>query len=320
MPARRDDGPMARSKPRPTLDRRAVAKALSRCANATVAEALAAASDPANGEFARRIGITGAPGTGKSTLISHLVRRRLAGAKRVGVLAIDPTSPLSGGAILGDRVRMDAAVRDGRVFVRSLASRSAHDGLTDNIADLLAVMDHHAFDEVILETVGVGQTDYAVRVLVDTVVLVLDPESGDQIQAMKAGLMETADIYVIHKADLPRTRQVANDVRAILARGAARAGWQPAVIETSAAHADAIDELARLIDGHQTWLAEHRDPVSVFRARRALRVTELLFRRVRELVEASGPAGLDCSIAEIYADVVGKLYADQQRVRESPST
>src|SRR5262249_53723903 len=182
---------------RPALDRRAVAKALTRCANATVSEALATASDPANGSFARRIGITGDPGTGEGTLISQLAQRRLATAERLGVLAIDPTSPFSGGAILGDRVRMDAVLQDERVFIRSFASRSAHGGLTDNVSDLLAVMDRHAFDEVILETVGVGQTEYTVRVLVDTVVLVLIPESGDQIQAMKAGLMETADIYVV---------------------------------------------------------------------------------------------------------------------------
>src|SRR5262252_2480945 len=155
------------------LDRRALARALSRAANATVSQALVAAAEPANGDLARRIGITGAPGTGKSTLISQLVQRRLARAERLGVLAIDPTSPFSGGAILGDRIRMDAVVQDDRVFIRSFASRSAHDGLTDNVVDLLAVMDRHGFDEVILETVGVGQTEYAVKALVDTVVLVL---------------------------------------------------------------------------------------------------------------------------------------------------
>jgi LAO/AO transport system kinase len=169
-------------------------------------------------------------------------------------------------------------------------------------------MDRHAFDEVILETVGVGQTEYAVRVLVDTVVLVLIPESGDQIQAMKAGLMETADIYVVNKADLPNARQVANDVRAILARSAARSsGWRPAVVETSAEHAKSIDELSRLIDGHQAWLAGRRDRVSVFRTRRALQVTSLLFRRVRELVDAGGPARLDRPIREIYGDIVSQL-------------
>jgi LAO/AO transport system kinase len=306
---------METSRSRTALDRRAVARALSRSANATVAQALVAASDPASGEVARRIGITGAPGTGKSTLISHLVRRRLAGVERLGVLAIDPTSPFSGGAILGDRVRMDAVVQDERVFIRSFASRSAHDGLTDNVAELLAVMDRHAFDEVILETVGVGQTEYTVRVLVDTVVLVLIPESGDQIQAMKAGLMETADIYVVNKADLPGARQVTNDVRAILARGAARSsGWRPAVVETSAQDADSIDALSRLVDDHQAWLVGRRDRTSVSRTRRALQVTELLFRRVRELVEAGEPAQLDRPISEIYAEIVRQMIDDGQRV------
>ena len=290
------------------LDRRAIARALSRAANATVSQALVAAAEPANGDLARRIGITGAPGTGKSTLISQLVRRRLARAERLGVLAIDPTSPFSGGAILGDRIRMDAVVQDERVFIRSFASRSAHDGLTDNVADLLAVMDRHAFDEVILETVGVGQTEYAVRALVDTVVLVLIPESGDQIQAMKAGLMETADIYVVNKADLPGAGRVANHVRAILARSAARSGgWRPAVVETSSEDPGSIDELSRTVDRHQLWLADHREPSSVFRERRALEVTALLFRRVRELVAAGKPAQLNRPLFELYADIVRKM-------------
>jgi len=305
---------MESSRSRPALDRRAVAKALSRSADATVSQALVAVSEPLSGELARRIAITGAPGTGKSTLISQLVRRRLAGAERLGVLAIDPTSPFSGGAILGDRVRMDGLIQDERVFIRSFASRSAHDGLTDNVADLLAVMDRHGFDEVILETVGVGQTEYAVRVLVDTVVLVLIPESGDQIQAMKAGLMETADIYVVNKADLPNARQVANDVRAILARSAARSGWRPAIVETSSPDAAGIDELSRIIDHHQRWLAGNRDRSSVFRARRALQVTGLLFRRVRELVEAGEAAQLDRPVAEIYAEIVRRMLDDGLRV------
>lgn len=148
---------------------------MSRCANATVPDILADSGKPASGGSARRIGITGAPGAGKSTLISELVRHRVEGAEWLGILAIDPTSPFSGGAILGDRVRMDNVVQDSRVFIRSFASRSAHDGLTDNVAGLLGVMDRHAFDEVILETVGVGQANYAVRIMVDTLILILTP-------------------------------------------------------------------------------------------------------------------------------------------------
>jgi GTPase len=238
------------------LDRRALGRALSRCADASVADVLDGWR-PLAASGARRIGITGAPGTGKSTLISHLARHRLGTAGRLGVLAIDPTSPYSRGAILGDRIRMDAVIDDPNLFIRSLASRHAHDGLADNIADLMSIMDRHGFDEVILETVGVGQTEYGVRALVDTVVLVLIPGSGDHIQAMKAGLMETADIYVVNKADLPQAGKVASEVRATLATAARTGGpgasqdlWQPRVLETSATDAASVARLSAAIDDH----------------------------------------------------------------------
>jgi len=147
-------------------DRRALAEALSRSANATVAEILSRWEEQPMQGIARRVDTTGAPGTGKSSLFSHLIRRRLNRSARLGLLAIDPTSPFSRGAILGDRVRMDAVVQNERLFIRSFASRHAHDGLTDNIVDLPTIMDAHGFDEVILEAVGVGQSEYAVRTLV----------------------------------------------------------------------------------------------------------------------------------------------------------
>ena len=184
--------------------RRALSRALSRIANADVSETLAQqnASTPAT---LSRIGITGAPGAGKSTLIARLAHLRKGVDRKIAVLAIDPTSPVSQGSILGDRIRMDSIADDPDIFIRSIPSRRAHDGLTDNTADLLNAMEGHGFDEVILESVGVGQAEYTIRTLVDTVVLVLLPESGDAIQAMKAGILEMADIYVVNKADL-RTR------------------------------------------------------------------------------------------------------------------
>jgi LAO/AO transport system kinase len=292
---------------RPVLDRRAVAKALSRCANATVRDVLADGCNGAAGRSARRIGITGAPGAGKSTLISQLVRHRAEKAEWMGVLAIDPTSPFSGGAILGDRVRMDNVVQNDGVFIRSFASRSAHDGLTDNVAGLLGVMDRHAFDEVILETVGVGQTDYAVRVMVDTLILILTPESGDYVQAMKAGLMETADIYVINKADRPNARQVANDVRAVLARTQASAGWRPSVLEASSHRPDSVEELSRAIDLHQQWFGESQDQPSIMRKRRARQIAELVRRRVDELIDHGDTARFDRPLSATYAEIVSQL-------------
>jgi len=153
----------------------------------------------------RRIALTGAPGSGKSTLVGALAHFRLNADPdlRMGVLAVDPTSRYSGGAILGDRIRMDAIGTSDRLFIRSLASRRTGAGLADNMAVILNLLGEFGFDETITETVGAGQVDCAVRELADTVILVINPESGDAIQAMKAGIMEAADIYVVNKADLP---------------------------------------------------------------------------------------------------------------------
>lgn len=289
------------------LDRRKLGRALSRSADATVAEMLER-WQPAPDEAARRIGITGAPGTGKSTLISHLARHRLAGGGRLGVVAVDPSSPYSSGAILGDRIRMDAIVDDPNLFIRSLASRHAHDGLADNIADLLSIMDAHDFDEVILETVGVGQTEYGVRALVDTLVLVLIPESGDQIQAMKAGLMETADLYVVNKADLPKAGKVANEVRAALARSAeAQAAWTPRVLEVSSSDPASIARLSASIDEHNGWVRANRDAQAIRQLRQRYHVGELVRRRLTELVEQADPALMDRSLPQVYAELVSRL-------------
>ena len=296
--------------PRPDrrdLNRRRLGQALSCSADASVAESLVRWQSASGGQ-ARRIGITGAPGTGKSTLISHLARHRLPSAARLGVLAVDPSSPYSRGAILGDRIRMDAVVDDPNLFIRSLASRHAHDGLADNIADLLSIMDVHGFDEVILETVGVGQTEYGAKALVDTFVLVLIPESGDQIQAMKAGLMETADIYVVNKADLPRAGKVAGEVRAALARAADAVGsWRPRVLETAATDAASIARLSTVIDEHHAWAIAHRDRAAVQRLRQRYHVGELVRRRISELIEDADDALLDRPLPDLYAELLRRL-------------
>ncbi|CAO3436337.1 ArgK/MeaB family GTPase [Azospirillum doebereinerae] len=308
MTALPQDGPQEDLHGRRDLDRRSLGRALSRSADAGVAESLERWRPPPAGQSARRIGITGAPGTGKSTLISHLARHRLPSAGRLGVLAVDPSSPYSRGAILGDRIRMDAVVDDPGLFIRSLASRHAHDGLADNIADLLSIMDAHGFDEVILETVGVGQTEYGAKALVDTFVLVLIPESGDQIQAMKAGLMETADVYVVNKADLPRAGKVASEVRATLARsGDTDGSWRPRVLEASATDAASVARLSAAIDEHHAWASAHRDREAVQRLRKRHHIGELVRRRVAELVEDADEALLDRPLPELYAELLRRL-------------
>lgn len=272
---------------RPPVDRRALGKALSRIANASVAEALAGAA-PATataGTGVHRIGVTGPPGAGKSTLISRLARRRLDAGRTVGVVAIDPTSPYTQGAILGDRIRMDQVAEDPRLFIRSLASRGAHDGLADNIADVLAILDRYPFDEVILETVGVGQAEYAVRTLVDTLALVLIPESGDQIQAMKAGMLETADIYVVNKADLPGAEKIASELRAVTKRRrVSRAGWDAPVILAGARDTNGIAALDDAVTAHRAWAQVHVEAEPTRRRRAEYHLKSLVGRSVAEIL------------------------------------
>lgn len=276
------------------INRRALGRALSRIADASVEEALAGLVEPP-ARSARRIGITGPPGAGKSTLISGLARRRLDRGRSLGIVAIDPTSPFSHGAILGDRIRMEEIGDDPRLFIRSLASRGAHDGLADNIPDILLTMDAHGFDEVVLETVGVGQAEYGVRLLVDTVVLVLIPESGDQIQAMKAGVLETADIYVVNKADLPGARKIAAELRGVLKiRRRLGATWEPPVILASAQDGEGVGALDEAVERHLEWLASTREPSELRRARARYHLQSLFARRIAEILE-SVPEILDGS-------------------------
>ena len=286
-----------------------MSRALSRVANATVAETLEQQSNlPEQALY--RIGVTGAPGAGKSTLISHLASRRVAHGARVAVVAIDPTSPLSQGSILGDRIRMDAVSNDPNIFIRSIPSRRAHDGLADNTADLLWAMEGHDFDEVIVETVGVGQAEYSIRAIVDTVVLVLLPESGDAVQAMKAGLLEMADIYVVNKADLPGAELMAGDIAATAARQANGGdGWVPPVLQTSSRDADSFGALDAAIEAHRAWRAERVDSEAVRRARIRYQVQGLIARRAEELLEVMPAADLDQPPKEIYRALLRRLAA-----------
>ena len=287
--------------------RREMSQALSRVANATVAETLEQQGKLPE-QTLYRIGVTGAPGAGKSTLISRLASRRVARGARVAVVAIDPTSPVSQGSILGDRIRMDAVSDDPNIFIRSIPSRRAHDGLADNTADLLSAMEGHGFDEVIVETVGVGQAEYSVRAIVDTVVLVLLPESGDAVQAMKAGLLEMADIYVVNKADLPGADLMAGDIAATAARHAnGPDDWTPPVLQTSSRDADSFAALDAAIEAHRAWRQDRVDGDAVRRSRIRYQVQGLIGRRAEELLETMPDAELDRSPKEIYQALLRQL-------------
>lgn len=279
-----------------SLDRRALGIALSRIADATVWQSLAAQSSPA--ARARRIAITGAPGAGKSTLVGLVAMQRLAG-QRIGVLAIDPSSPRSGGAILGDRVRMDELAGSAELYIRSLGSRSATDGLTDNLPDMLDVMDTFDFDEVIVETVGVGQAEYAVRSQVDTVVLVLLPDSGDIVQAMKAGIMEMADIFVVNKSDLSGANRMATDIKRIAAlTKPTPGGWSPPVVLTAAQSPQSIADLSAAIDRHRTWLNTSERAADLTLERARYRLKRAMERMVGSRLAAMGQHAFDRPMAE----------------------
>lgn len=288
------------------LDRRGLARGLTRAGRASVDENLAEAETRA-ADPAMRIGVTGPPGAGKSTLIAKLAAARLSHRGRIGVLAIDPSSPLSQGSILGDRIRMDEVAANPNIYIRSMPSRHAHDGLADNMTEMLAVMDRHGFDDVILETVGIGQADYTIRTLVDTVILVLVPESGDAVQAMKAGIMEMADIYVVNKADRPGAQRTASDIESVLTLKQTDPGdWRPPVLLTSSKDGD-LTALDQAIEAHRDWRRDRIDRAAHRRGRVRYHVESLISRRVEELLEDAGPALLDQSLREIYTDLVRRL-------------
>jgi len=237
---------------------------------------------------ARIIGLTGAPGVGKSTVTSALVGAFRAAGGRVAVLAVDPTSPFTGGALLGDRVRMQDHATDDQVFIRSMASRGHLGGLAASTPQAIRVLDAAGFELIIIETVGVGQAEVAIASLADSVAVLLAPGMGDAIQAAKAGILEVADLFVVNKADKPDTQQVVRDLRNMIALAQHKKGdWKPPIVTTVAVKGEGIDELVCRLEEHWSWLTSTGELKKRRLARAREELTALAFAELRGRLAAS---------------------------------
>src|SRR5688500_8787198 len=294
---------------------------------------------------ARRIGVTGPPGAGKSTLTTQLISTYRAAGLKVGVIAVDPTSPFTGGALLGDRVRMESVALDPGVYIRSLATRGSLGGISSATRSVADVLDAFGFDRILMETVGVGQSELEIARTADTSVVVLVPESGDSIQAMKAGLMEVADVFVINKADRPGADKLAQELEVMLhmrlgempqnaghhgvsrksVQKAARQGvqekaeetgsWAIPVLKTTAQSGEGIEELARTLDRHRVYLDDSGELSRRRQARLAERVRAVVERRLQRLAWRLGP-GEEILSESLQALESGELspYAVAERI------
>jgi len=257
---------------------------------------------------AYRIGFTGPPGAGKSSLVYRISRLLRAKGKEIGIIAVDPTSPFSGGALLGDRIRMQKLSDDPGIFVRSLASRGSLGGIsncTDEVADLL---DAFGKELVLIETVGVGQSELEIAEKAHTVVVILVPESGDGIQAMKAGLMEIGDIFVMNKSDHPDAIRAARELEdSLRIKDIPQGFWRPPVVLASATQEKGIDEIAERIEEHRRYLEEKG--MLAAKRRRILfsRVRDAFMERMERRIwdNPKVRAAIDTRMEEVYAGRLG---------------
>jgi LAO/AO transport system kinase len=284
---------------------RAVARLISLVENdSPQLRAVAAALAPHAGH-AQVVGLTGAPGVGKSTTTSALVAALRSAGKTVAVLAVDPSSPFSGGALLGDRVRMQDHATDSGVFIRSMASRGQLGGLSAAVPQALRVLDVAGCDVVLVETVGVGQAEVEIASLADTTLLVLAPGMGDGIQAAKAGIIEVADIFVVNKADREGADQVARDLRYMQSLGGRhsdKGAWRPPIVKTSAARNEGIEDVVAAIEKHRGWMQDHDELERRRRARAATEIEAIAVGEVRQRFAAvHGSAALDAAAARVVA-------------------
>ena len=233
------------------------------------------------------VGLTGSPGVGKSTSTSALVTAYRKAGKRVAVLAVDPSSPFSGGALLGDRVRMQDHATDPGVYIRSMATRGHLGGLAWAAPQAIRVLDAAGCDVVLVETVGVGQSEVEVAAQADTTVVLLAPGMGDGIQAAKAGILEIGDVYVVNKADRDGADATARELNHMLGLGEARepGAWRPPIVKTVAAKGEGIDDLVAALEKHRLWMDEHGHLAARRRRRAAQEIQTLAITTLRQRVD-----------------------------------
>ncbi|MGH9352459.1 MAG: methylmalonyl Co-A mutase-associated GTPase MeaB [Terriglobia bacterium] len=265
-------------------DRRAVARAITAIENGEESSIPLLKTLFLSSRKARVIGVTGSPGVGKSTLVEKLAAAYRRRGLKIGILAVDPSSPFSGGAILGDRIRMQSLYADEGVYIRSMATRGCLGGLAASAWDAVTVLEAARCEVVIIETVGVGQDEVEIAALADLTLLLLAPGMGDDVQTFKAGVMEIADVFVINKTDRGEAGRTEREIAALLSMGAAQEGWQPKITKTVATTGEGVDELCRLIDEFYADAEKNSFGQQREQGRWRLRILQMARKRLFDLV------------------------------------